>query len=231
MAITVASTAINAWNTTTSPKTGSVTVANGDLLVILCATGATGTTWTASGGSPALTYTSRVLTNGATFRSTNIITAPSTSAQTFTLSVTRNISAVVWGCIALVLSGTDASPIGNTASFADATFGTESTTLTTTAANSAIVVILTDGDSGFAVTWSSSPGTFTPEGTTNSTQSNYQGIFLNAGAIGSKTVGLSPSPGAASNISALEIKTAVLATANPRRPLFVNQAAKRASYY
>jgi len=230
MAIAVASIAINAWNTTTSPKTGSVTVANGDLLVILCATGATATTWTASGGSPALTYTSRVLTNGSTFRSTNIITAPSTSAQTFTLSVTRNVSSVIWGCIAFVISGTAASPIGNTASFADASLGTESTTLTTTAANSAIVVILTDGDSGTAVTWNSSPGTFTPEGTTNSTQSNYQGIFLNAGAAGAKTVGLNPSPGAASNISALELKTGALPV-NPRSPLLVTQAVKRASFY
>lgn len=224
MAIAVAATYGDLWAQSATPKTASVTVENGDMLVVLCCAGGTGITFSASGGSPALTFTNRVSKN-VTQSSTAILTAPSSSAQTFTISV--NGTTVNWGFIVLRCTGVLAT--GGSVGYADAVTGIEQTPITTTAANSAIAVILRDGSSGAAKTWLTNAGTFTPQGTTNTTQSNFPGIHLNAGAAGTYTIGTT-STGIASNISALEL-TPVLPTANPRPPLLVRQAAKRATFW
>lgn len=215
MSIAVAATYINTWTGTTATKTASVTVAAGDLLVILCRGSSTAATFSASGGSPALTYTNKVSKN-VTYGSTAIITAPSSGAQTFTLTVTRAGNTFVWGCIVLRLTGTDQTT-GASVGYSDNATGNEFTTLTTDTNSSAIAVILGDADSGGPVTWdTSSAGAFTSEGTTDTTLSNYPGIYLNAGTAGSKTVGLtSPVGSFSSNISALEIHTgSISASAN-----------------
>jgi hypothetical protein len=228
MAIAVAAVYVNAWNTTTSPKTASVTVAVGDFLVVMCASGATNDTYSTTGGSPALTFTSRTQAN-TPYASTAILTAPCAAAQTFTISVARAVGTFVWGAVVLRLTGVTAT--GAVKSASDNTIGSEQTTITTTAAGSAIAVILKDADSGNPVTWSTATaGTFTAEGTTNTTASNYPGIYLDAGAAGVKTIGLAAAGGLSSNISAVELTTPA-ATVYPRKPLIVRQAMKRASFY
>lgn len=227
MAIAVAAVYVDAWNTTTSPKTASVTVAIGDMLVVMCASGATGDTFSASGGSPALTFTSRTSVN-TPYAATGILTALSASAQTFTISVTRAVGTFVWGAVVLRLTGVAAT--GAVTSLSDSTIGSEQATITTTAAGSAIAVILKDADAGNPVTWSTATaGAFTAEGTTNTTASNYPGIYLNAGAAGAKTIGLAAAGGLSSNISAVEL-TALITTLTPPS-LIVNKALRRSSVY
>ncbi len=231
MAIAVASIAGNTWNTTTTPLTASITVAIGDFLVILCSNHSSASTFAASGGT-SVTYTAQTSANSnASCPSTAIITAPITSAQTYTLSIARAGNTFAWGFVCLRLTGV--SSVGAKTSAQDAVTGTEQTSITTTGAGSAIAVMLNDkGSSGTAGVWvTSGAGTFTPEGTT-STQGNYSGIYLSAGAAGAKTIGVSTPSGFASSISAIELIPTVTATAaNPLGPRTLLQAVKRASFY
>lgn len=192
---TLASSAQSAWTSTTSPKTVSVTVAIGDVLVVKgvkeessgntmsTPTGGTGFTWTLQQSHVVNSWT------GAW-----VWTATATAAQTFTLSVAAT-GPGVWGFA--VERWTGSTGIGASAKVQST--GAPSMTLTTTGANSAISAVMGD--------WNATTGTatyrtingFTPAaggvGETGArpgdgaTYGAYSCYWTDAGTAGGKVVG------------------------------------------
>lgn len=221
----IAVTAIygDSWNTATTPQTTSVTVANGDFLVICAAARNNANTFgSLSGGG--LTYTQQTSASAnASCPSTSIWTAPCGSAQTFTFSISRTAGSFNWGYVVMRFSGV--SGVGAVSSVQDSVSGSEQYSFTTTMANSAVVAILNDKGAGSAGTWLTTSLTpFTPEGTT-SAQGNYSGFYNLAPTIGAKTIGMFSPTGAASSISAIELKPVPALKSR-----VLNQAVKRGSY-
>jgi hypothetical protein len=181
------------WTTSTDSITASVTVAAGDMLVVYSGihNGAVFHTTIDGGG---LTYTKRAdITGGTTsYCSSEIWTAPCTSAQTFTLTLTKATSTALHGFRALRFS--NVASIGN---FAEGTASgtTPSINLTTTGNSSAAVMFSTD--------WNGVAGARTyrqPAGSTNFVEISYYqaatwmlagGYYPNLSTAGVKTIGLS----------------------------------------
>src|SRR5687768_8684690 len=92
------------WNSTTSPKTASVTVANGDGLVVVGITAdQNATLQTPTGGG--LTYTLQQSVVVSLYCTVYVWTALSSSSQTFTISITRDgTTTQFWGFSALRFS-------------------------------------------------------------------------------------------------------------------------------
>jgi hypothetical protein len=186
---------VTSWGTATSPQTGSVTVGVGDQLVVVAGSeDAANTISTPTGGG--LTYTLRQSVVVASNSTAYGWTAPSASAQTFTLSATKALAGF-WGWDALRFSGSD----GIGASSKTNSTGAPSLSITTTQANSAIVVVVTDWNAtdGASRVWRTVNGIAPTAGngfermyfrnTTN--YAAYVAYYPDAGAAGAKTVGLS----------------------------------------
>src|ERR1043166_3044012 len=150
------------WNTSTSPKTtASFNVQTGDLLVALLvgadSGGGTGG-FSISGGS--LSWTTQQEIGVASYCSCTVWTTVATSTTSVTVTFTRNMAAVLYGGNVLTFRGSDgvgASSKTNVAS------GAPTLNLTTTQANSAIVVVNGDwtATDGASRTWRTNAGTFT----------------------------------------------------------------------
>jgi hypothetical protein len=208
-----------AAESTNGTTTVSVTVADGDMLVVAGNTSDFGTTLgTPSGGG--LTYTLQQSVSVVDYGRVYLWTAPSASAQTFTMSVTRaGATANDWGYTAHRFGangGLGASSSTNVAS------GAPSLGLTTTGANSAVVVISGDwnGADGASRTWRTANVVAAetryyrnaPLGWTF-----YEGYHSDAGAAGAKTVGLSAPAGQKYSIAAVEILGTVATGGLPPR--------------
>jgi hypothetical protein len=194
----------SAWNTATSPKTLSVTVAAGDVLVIYGITQDAGTTLaTPTGGG--LTYTQRQVVSAASYCWVSIWTASAASAQTFTLSVTAAGNGLDYGVSCLRFSGVAA--VGASAQAHAA--GAGSVGLTTTGAGSAIVAAIGDWNAlSNAGTWLAIDGV----AATQQTGLNVSGAYTvwgaywsGLGAAGAKTAGLSAPSGQKYSIAAVEL--------------------------
>lgn len=181
------------WTTSTDTITASVTVAAGDMLVVYSGIHNTALYHTSiSGGG--LTYTKRVeITGGTTsWCSSEIWTAPCSSAQTFTLSLTKPTGTQLHGFRALRFS--NVSSIGNVAS-GSASGSTPSISLTLAGNASAAVMFSTD--------WNGVTGARTfrqPTGSTAFVEVDYYqaatwmlsgGYYPDAGSTGANTIGLS----------------------------------------
>lgn len=200
----------SAFNTATTPKTVSVTVLPGDCLIVMAlAANANSPTSTAPTGD-SLTYT-QVASLGTTGNHARVIawTATATTGSTFNVSATRPSSnaAVLWGVVVWVYRGSDGfgavgAPTVNSTS--------NSVTLTTTGANSALLV--------GSVDWNSTDGTTRTRRTVNSTTGTEESYFRDAaeytlyvqryddtGATGSKTAGYSAPTGQATGTIAIEV--------------------------
>lgn len=186
-----------AWDTTTTPKTDSVTVAVGDVLVV-CAQceNNSGTLSTPTGGT-GFTWTLKQSYTNSTNVTMSLWTTVATVAQTFTLSNAKGGSAVVWGRNAFKFTGT--AGIGTGTAKAQSS-GAPSLAITTGAANSAIVVFVGDYDAidGTTRTWRT-VNSITPTIGGGDEKTYYRGpttytvygaYYSDAGAAGSKTVGL-----------------------------------------
>lgn len=194
------------WNDSTTPKTQSVTVVTGDVLAVVGISEDAGTTIaTPTGGG--LTYTLQqsvtVASNSAVYVWTVEITAP----QTFTLSASEGGSGTAWwgyNCLVFPSSTVGASSKTNST-------GGPSLSLTTTAANSSIVVF--DGD------WNAVDGTTRTARSIGSGSfvelsyfrdashyGVYGGYYTDSGAAGAKTVGWSAPTGQKYAVIALEVK-------------------------
>lgn len=191
------------WNTTTSPKTAVISVQAGDILVAIGATGDQSSSLAVSGGS--LTWTLQQSVNVASFCWTGVWTATATSTTSVTVSFTRSGNTASWigGNVLLFRAsgGVGASNKTNAA-------GAPSLSLTTTQANSAVVVFNTDWNAiATARTWRTGAGALTEQTYVTGTQYTvYGGFHADAGAAGANTVGLSAPTGQAYGIIAVEIK-------------------------
>lgn len=197
----------SSWTTTTNPKTSSVTVAAGDILVVLGVTSDdTVLLNTPTGGG--LTYELQQETTVDPYCRLYIWTAKATSAQTFTLSITKSgaTGSINWGHNVIRFGANGG--VGASAKI-NALSGAPSLALTTTRDNSAVVVVAGDWDalSGAIRTWRTGAGALTERtyDEASAYYTIYAGVHADAGAAGLKTVGLSAPTNLQYTIAAVEI--------------------------
>ncbi|WP_445149843.1 hypothetical protein [Baekduia sp. Peel2402] len=195
---------VSSWTTTGASKsTASFAVQAGDVLVAYGMTEDSPNGLSISGGS--LTWTQQQLVNTSSYGRAYVWTATASSTTSITVTFTRSGSGQYGGDV-LVFRGSG----GIGASSKTNTTGAPSLALTTTQANSAIVVASVDWNavSGSSRTWRTGAGALTE--TTYSTDpahgTFYGGYHASAGAAGSKTVGLSAPSGQQYSIVAVEVK-------------------------
>jgi hypothetical protein len=218
----------SSWSTTTTPKTVTPTTSAGDVLAVLAATeDASNTTQTPSGNS--LTFTQQQLFTTADFCELRVDTATDAAGGTGWTLTDSLVGGGQWGFTALRFSGSDgigASAQGSAAS------GAPSLAITTTQDNSALVVIVGDWNAadGASRTWRTVNGITPTSGNGGErvyarsvgAYTVYAAYYSDAGAAGSKTVGLSAPSGQKYSIAAIEVKgvaappTVVTATEVPQ---------------
>jgi hypothetical protein len=219
-----------AFNSNTTPKTASVTVAAGDYLVVVgMSEDAAYTLSTPTGGG--LTYTLQQSVVVTDYCTAYIWTAPAPTSQSFTLSVSMSGSSGWWGANCLRFSGSTgigASSKTNVAS------GAPSLGLTTSGDNSTIVCASSDWTAadGSSRTWRTVNG-FTPSSggggevtyfRDGTHYAAYAAYWPDAGTAGSKTVGISSPSGQKYSIVAVE----VLGTSSSETPISVGDAGSAA---
>lgn len=208
-----------AWSTGASPKTASVTVSVGDVLVVAAAAAS----WSSSsdnlntptGGG--LTYTLEQSYSVINDTSAWIWTALSDSSQTFTLSVAENGGAQLYGFNALRFSGSDG--IGNSTIVHSVGSGVASTTpLTSIQDNSAVVLIGADWNAvDFTTrTWATVNGVTPTSGNglertyfrDSAQYTVYAAYWDDVGVAGGNTYGITTTGVIDSTIAAVEVKGA-----------------------
>lgn len=200
-----------AWNSTTSPKTtASISVNNGDVLVAFSVVEDHAASVSIAGGS--LTWTLQQEVNITNFTRVFIWTTTATSTTSFTVSFTRTATARFFGGNVFVFRGSDGVGASNKTN----TTGTPSLTLTTSFANSAIVVVNGDwsGQDGTSRTWltvnsitpSSGAGTELTYFRDAAHYATYGAYYTNAGTATGKTVGLSAPGTQTYSIVAVEVR-------------------------
>lgn len=216
------------FSNTTSPKTASVTATAADVFVHLGGTADSITTLNTPTGGSGLSWTLQRTVNTSMYCSLYGWTTTTPSSQSFTLSQTRSGDTMpFWGFSCLQFGGSDG--IGATA--VTNTTGAPSVAITTTQANSALVVFVLD--------WNAADGASriwrTPAGATGITAGGagevayyrnnlqytvYAGYHADAGAAGSKTVGLSAPAGQQYAICAIEVLGTTTSTGSIIPPVY-----------
>lgn len=195
-----------AWNTATTPKTtASINVTSGNVLAVVGASEkdtVTISTPTNTGTGQTFSLLQSVVVSAFCWAGGWSATCSATEAETF--SFARGATSGWFGGNVLEFSGSN----GVGASSKNNGSGAPGTvSLTTTQANSAIVVIVADFNAGVgARTWLTNAGAFTEQ--TSQVVANYTvyaGFHADAGAVGSYTVGLS-APNQKFSIVAFEVK-------------------------
>jgi hypothetical protein len=196
------------WNNATSPKSASVTVANGDALVVIAITeDESRSLGTPTGGG--LTYTLQEEVNVTDYTHVYVWTALSASSQSFTLDVAHASGDNTMWYGLIVLRFSSVSSIG-AAEKTNVSSGAPSLSITTTSANSSLVIASGDWNAtdGTARTWRSVNGSAATETTYFRDASHYTvytGYHSDAGSTGAKTVGLSAPSGQKYAIAAVEL--------------------------
>jgi hypothetical protein len=205
---------VSALNNSTSPKTASINLLGGDMLVVArvqesaggvlnttAPTGVTGATWSSRRNEGTSSQHCRV----------NIHTAEGFSAGAYTLSCVRpgNQSGNQWGFGWAVLR--NHGGVGNTAGEALAVNESQpALDLLTTAADSCIFYALGDWNAvtGTQTGRTISGSSLTVVGNLAGNGSNYgtwMGLYVGVGAVGTKTVGLTAPTGQRPTHAAIEI--------------------------
>jgi hypothetical protein len=199
------------WSVTTTPKTAGFSVNAGDIIVLYAISEAQAASFTVSVGTN--TYTSRQTVSFINFTKVQIWTATAAGTASLTLTFTNGGTTMVWGGAVLVFRGSGG--VGASSQTTNAS-GAPSLGLTTTSANSAIVVVNGDWQAvdGASRTWrtensitpTSGNGLETTYSMSAAKYTVYAAYYSDAGAAAAKTVGLS-APGAQKySIAAIEIK-------------------------
>lgn len=214
---TFSSSGSTTYNDSATPKTSSVTVTNGDVLVVVVSSEDQSTAVDAPTGG-GLTYTLQQTVFVSANTTAYLYTAPSTGAQTFSLSVAKSgAGSGWWGFTWLrftATAGVGASGVANTT-------GAPSLALTTLFANSAIAALNADWNAiAGARTWRT-VNSVTPTAGNGGERlyftdpAHYSvgvAFWSDAGAAGSKTVGLT-APGAQKySLVAVEVRGVAGAT-------------------
>jgi hypothetical protein len=193
------------WSTTTASKTtSSFAVQAGDVLVAYGMSEDTPDELAISGGS--LTWTQRQRVDESDYGPDYVWTATVDTTKSMTVTITRTSGLTEYGGDVLIFRGSGG--IGASAQAHDT--GAPSLSLTTTQANSAIVVAAVDWNavSGSSRTWRTGAGALTE--TSYFTHAGHYTIFgglhAGAGAAGAKTVGLTAPAGQQYSIVAIEVK-------------------------
>jgi hypothetical protein len=195
------------WNATTSPKTVSVTAADGDLLVVGAATENANTTVPVPTGGTGITWSlvRQVGTGGLQGYCAAYSATP--PAQTYTHSMTRSATAQ-WGyCVARFSGSAGIGAVESTATGGSA----PALNITTTQDNSGILVIDSDWNAvnGSSPTFrqinGASPVHLANGGTAGSTWWGNAYYYADAGPAGVKQVGETAPTGQAPAIIAIEI--------------------------
>jgi hypothetical protein len=216
------------YNTTTSPKTISVTVDINDTIVVLGESFvATNTLGTPTGGG--LVYTLRQsIVAVASQNNVYMWTAPSASSQTFTMSITMAGVANNWGYTVLRFSNITSVGASNKGT---GTGSAPSINLTTTSANSIVV----GGDSDFnasatAATYLTGAGTATEtlHDTSGGGGTFWAWYHASAGSIATKAIGMSAPT---QNWATVAVELIPLITTLTPPSLIVNKALRRAGMY
>lgn len=216
---------------TTTTDTASVTVAAGDFLVIGgCSGNSAQIMSTPTGGGLTYTFGNSSGVSISTLNSVDLFSASAPAAQTFTM--TRTISpnnTTDWGFTVYRFTGVKQA--GANVSNSNSTASAPSGNLTTGVANSAIVMIDTDfNNNAGASTYLTGAGSFS-ETTHISTGPGaiWAGYYLNAGAAGTYTVGMSAPSNQKWAMVALELQPVPAGTAP--QSLIVNRALRRSQNY
>lgn len=199
-----------AWNSSTSPKTtASFSVEDGDILVCFAIVEGNGMTFsTPTNTGTAFTWTLQQEVSVSDYTRVAIWTAPVTATQSNTVSVARGSGDVgnFYGVNVLTFRASDG--IGASAK-TNVSSGAPTLNLTTTQANSAIVVANGDWNAsdGTSRTWRANAGTLTEQTyfRDSSRYTVYGGYHADAGAVGTYAVGLSAPTGQKYSIVAVEI--------------------------
>jgi hypothetical protein len=214
---------------TTTPQTNSPTVATGDILAVAAwiETGALNFGTPSGGGYTYTSEISRVDSN--TILAAQMWASQINSAQSYTLSETRSAGAAKWAFTAYRFTGVGS--FGATASASSSAIAPATFSLTTTAANSAIVMLMTDANgANTTLTYSTATaGAFTEVTHQNdaSLGTFYAGYYLNAGAAGPKTIGATNT-----SLSWLGIAFELVPSLAILTPsLIVNKALRRSGMY
>lgn len=218
------------WNTSTSPKTASVTLNTGEVLVVCGVTSDQGATLNTPTGGTGLTYTLQQSVVVSQFCTAYVWTTISASDQTYTLSLTNaGDNTLEWGFIGYRFSGSDGVGASSKTNVSGAA---PSLSLTTLFANSAVVVINADWNAvdGTTRTWRTI-NSITPTLGNNlertyfrdaAAYTTYSAYWNDVGATGAKTTGLSAPAGQKYSIIAVEVRgssgAATTAPVLPKRP-------------
>jgi hypothetical protein len=214
---TLVSSTSTVFNTTTSPKSVTLTTQAGDYVVVVAGTeNASELTNTPSGNG--LTFTLlQSETGGSNVCESKVwVAQDSTGGTSWTLSATHSATSTHWGFTATVWRGSDGYGASAKNTVTDGV--APSLDLTTTADNSAIVYGSFDWNaiSGSSRTWRTI-NSYTPTSANGGEDSyalssgrytEYTGHWLDVGSTGTKTTGLSAPGGQKPSIVAVEIKGA-----------------------
>jgi hypothetical protein len=200
----VTSAQTSSWTTSTTPKSFTLnSLQAGDLVVAYGETSDAGATIAISGGG--LTWTERQRVNISGYAGVYIWTASTSAAGNLTVTCTRGGTTELYGCGAVVWRNATVGASNK----ANLSSGAPSLSITTTAANSAVLVANADwsGTSG-SRTWRTGGGalTETTYELSPSAITAYGGYHADAGAAGAKVVGLTQPTGQHYSIAALEVK-------------------------
>lgn len=195
------------FNTTTTPKTASVAVQAGDVLVAWqIASGDTSDGVTPTNDGAALTWTQQQVNAALSNVWQGIWTAVADTTRTIVVSFSVTPTSERWGGDVQVWR---AASVG-ASSKVTAGSGAPTLNITTTQANSGIVVLIGDWAAvAGAPTWRTNAGAFTStvelagDATTYSARGGYH---ADAGAIGTYAVGVTAPVGETYSIIALEVK-------------------------
>ncbi len=217
----------SSWQTSTTPKTSaSITWLTNDVLVVVGVTGDSASTFntpTATGLTFTLAQSIVVSNRCSTWLWTAVAGAGGT--QAVSLSTASNPNGDVWGMS--VIQFRDSDGVG-ASSKTNASSGAPSLAITTTVANSAILVVNGDWNAtdGASRTWRT-VNSITPTAGNgleltyqrgSSTYTSYVAYYDDAGTAASKTVGLSAPSGQAYAIIAVEVKGSTAVATLPVRP-------------
>ena len=197
-----------AWNTTTSPKTtASFNVQAGDVLVAFAETEDSTTTVSVSDSTiTSATWINQQTVNVSSYSWVGVWTKQVTSTQSMTVTFTRGGASFDFGGDVLTFRGSNG--VGASVK-ANVSSGTPTVNLTTTQANSAIVVADSDwtATDGASRVWRTSAGVFSEQSyiRVSGRYTVYGGYHPNAGAAGTYALGLS-APSQKYSILAVEVK-------------------------
>lgn len=194
------------WNNTNDKTTASFTVQVDDVLVVGSIGEGHAVTNAISNSGTAFTWTLRQEVNVTDYTRVWLWTTTATAAQSMTVTFDSNTTGYFG---ANVLQWRDSTGIGASAK-TNVSSGAPTLNLTTTQANSAIVVANGDWNAGDGAsrTWRTNAGTFTEQTyfRDSARYTVYGGYHADAGAVNTYAVGLSAPTGQKYSIVAVEVK-------------------------